>query len=182
MTLLKILLAGAALVSGNAFAQAYVIGGVGGSHLNADCNGTTSCGNSSTAAKITGGYSFGKGFSAELGYVSFGAPKSSIGSIEQELTTDAWTLAAAYTLPFSQQWSGIARLGIASVNSKSSVRLGSASGSQSETNTAAYVGLGVDYAFTKNVKLEGAIDLSASKFGNQTGGVQAYTVGLRYDF
>lgn len=58
----------AALI-GAASAQAQVYGtvAVGGSHLNIDCTGTTSCKSDNTGVKVVGGYAFGNGFSVVLG-------------------------------------------------------------------------------------------------------------------
>lgn len=59
----------AALVSGTAAnAQGYVGGGVGVGNIDVDCTGLTSCDKSNVGYKVYGGYQFGGGWAAELGY------------------------------------------------------------------------------------------------------------------
>jgi opacity protein-like surface antigen len=175
------LFAAAATLSTGAMAQTpfYVSGDVGQGHVSADwCTGLASCSNNGTAFKITGGYKFGQGFAAELGYIDFGKADASDVGGSAHLQASGFTLGGAYELPFATGWNGVARLGVASLETKVS----GTGGSVSETNTEAYYGLGVNYAINKNVKIQGGIDWSHGELQGATTVVRAITVGARYDF
>ncbi len=183
----KILIAAAlfasAFISTSAMAQAYVSGDIGTGHANFDCDGATSCKKNDTAFKITGGWKLGSGFSAEVGYIDFGKTTASDSTTSVKIKPTAWTLGAAYEYNFTPEFAGTVRLGVASVKTKVDASIaGVGSGSDSDTKTEAYYGLGVNYAIVKNVKLEAAVDFSRLDYSSQQANVRAITVGVRYDF
>lgn len=175
--------AAAALLSTGAMAQAYVSADVGAGHINLDCEGVASCDNSGTAAKITGGYTFGQGFSAELGYVNFGKAKASDSGVSGSIKVDGFTVGAAYRLPAGEAFGVNFRAGIARLKTKVSGSIdGLGSASESETHTKPYFGIGIDYAITKNFKVQAGADFSKAEFYDEKASVRALTVGARYDF
>jgi opacity protein-like surface antigen len=184
---LTLFAAAAATLSTGAMAQIYVSGDIGQGHSSIDCTGTDSCSKNDTAFKVTGGYKFGQGFSAELGYIDFGklsfTDTSTGTAVAGDIATHGITLGGLYELRLAPQIDGTARLGIASVETKvSGAVAGVGSASQSETNTQLYYGLGLNYAVARNVKLEGGIDWSHGKFQGSSFVVRAITVGGRYEF
>jgi OOP family OmpA-OmpF porin len=172
---LSLFAAAAATLSTGAMAQVYIAGDIGQGHSSGFCSGAgASCSDNGTAFKLTGGYKLGQGFSAELGYIDFGDATDS----GYKASASAFTLGAAYELPIAPHWNAVARLGVASVEAK----LSFGNFSDSETNTEAYYGLGVNYAINKNVKVQAAIDWSHAELEGSTDVLRAITVGARYEF
>jgi len=181
--LFAVTVAAAALVSTSAMAQAYVSADVGIGHASVDCSGTTSCDKNGTSFKVTGGYKLGYGLAAELGYIDFGKVTASDVGVSAKITARAWTLGAAYEFPFTPEFAGVARLGVASVDTKASATVaGGGSGSVSETKTQAYYGLGANYAVAKNVKIEGGVDWSHASFDGSSAVIRSISAGVRYEF
>jgi len=176
-------MAAAALVSTSAMAQAYVSADIGVGHLSADCGDVASCDKNGTSFKITGGYKFGYGLAAELGYIDFGKATASDDGVSGKITARAWTVGAAYEFPFTPEFAGVARLGLASVDTKASATiLGEGSGSVSETKTQAYYGVGVNYAVVKNVRIEAGVDWSHASLDGSSAVIRSISAGVRYEF
>ena len=172
-----------AFASTGAMAQAYVSADVGAGHASIDCTGVASCDNSGTSFKVTAGYKLGYGFAAEFGYIDFGKATASDTGLDVKLKAKAWTLGAAYELPIAADFSGVARLGVASVKTTASVNIvGVGSGSESDTKTEAYYGLGANYAVAKNVKIKAGIDWSHADFQGSTAVVRSISAGVQYEF
>ena len=165
-------IAAASFVSTNANAQAYVSGHVGMGNISVDCFGD--CDKSNVAFKVLGGYGFGNGFAAELGYASFGEVKGG----GDKLTVNGLLIGAAYHAVLNPSWGLTGRLGLARLKTK----LSSGGFSDSETNTAPYFGISGTYALQKNVKLEAGLDFSRGEYDGDKGDVRALTVGARFEF
>jgi len=187
----KIVLAIAALTSlagGSAFAQqAYLGAAVGQSHFNVDCSGTTSCKDNDTGFKLFGGYKFTPNLAGEVTYfdygkVTAGVPLSSTTSATVRVRGTGVGLGVAAMGDFTPEWSGVARLGVASNRAKVSVIAGSLSGSDSESKTTAYAGLGVSYAINKQMKLDAALDFSNIEYSGEKSNVRLLSVGVTYAF
>ena len=163
-------------------AQAYVSGGVGFSHINADCSGALSCDRSDTAAKITGGYELGNGFALEAGYITFGKVKASDAGILAQFKVQGFTLGGAYRLPLAKDIDMSLRLGLAHLKTKVSAQAGALFGSDSDNKTNAYAGFGFGYALDKNLKVETGFDFSRAGYQDEKANVRAITVGARYAF
>ena len=175
--------AAGSLISTGVMAQAYVSGAVGQSHVNADCSGIASCDNNDTAYKVTGGYTFGNGLAAELGYISFGKAKASNPGISAELKAEGVTLGVAYRAALSPKWGLTVRGGVVSMKTTISGSIASVgSGSDSQTKAQAYVGIGASYAITSNLSVEAGADFSQAQFETEKGDVRALTIGARYSF
>jgi OmpA-OmpF porin, OOP family len=183
----KIILAVAAFaaLSGTAFAQqasqAYVGAGIGQGHVNTDCSGVPECKNNDTGYKLYGGYKFTPNIAAEVTYFDFGKSKASGGGASAELRGTGLGVGVAFLGDFAPQWSGVARLGVASNRMKLSTNPNvGLDGSESSTN--AYFGLGVGYEVTKGLKVTADLDFSRGKFQGETGNLRLVTVGLNYGF
>ena len=95
----------------------------------------TSCDTSDTGYKVWGGYRFANQFAVELVYFDWGKAKASgtldtiegrsrdvpmaTGTFSGDLTAEGFGLGVAYFLPFSPQWSGVARLGVTQTTPRS---------------------------------------------------------------
>lgn len=117
-----------------------------------------SCDDDDTGWKVYGGYQFTKSWGVEFGWVDFGeidAKGTILGiPVTAKAEVDGWTLSGVGTLPFSNNFSGFAKLGIirAKVDMKGTVAGVPVSvGDDSPTEWTA--GLGVKYDFTQNVSL-----------------------------
>jgi len=176
-------LIGAASAQAQSGDKFYVTGAVGATHLNLDCEGAPSCDRSDTGGKLVGGYKFGNGFSAELGYVNFGKTKLSGGSDWISIKVSAITLGGAYALPLNNDWGLNLRLGVAQVKTKGDVFLtGVGSGSASRNDTNVYAGIGASYAVSPSVKLELGVDSSKAGGDDGSGNVQLISVGATFSF
>jgi opacity protein-like surface antigen len=172
-----------AFISTSAMAQAYVSADIGAGHTSASCAGADSCSNNGTSFKITGGYKLGSGFAGELGYIDFGKAKAATGGISGDITAKAWTIGLAYDYQVTSAFAGVARVGVASLDTKvSATEVNVGSGSESKTKAEAYYGLGANYAVAKNVKLEAGADWSHANFDGVSAVVRTISAGVRYDF
>lgn len=186
MTLIRKLLVVAALAAtGSAFAAdtpgAYLLVGGGTSKLDDSCEGTTSCDTTGSSVKFVGGWRLGGGIAVEAVALDFGKAKAAIGSLTGEFKTTAYGGGVA-VYGDAGAWLFNARLGVASVKLKSTFRQGTASGSDSESTTSAYVGLGAGYRFTEMVSIELGYDTTRAKLGGEDINVSAFTVGLGIKF
>jgi OOP family OmpA-OmpF porin len=188
---LAVMVLGATAAS-QALAQGYVGGGIGSTRINVDCSGLDTCDKSDTGGKIYGGYLFGPQVGVELAYFDWGKAKGS-GTIDLgngppvrgtgEVKGDGFGVGLAYIAPFSNDWSGVARIGVARNKGKTS---GSALGfgvSESFTSTEAYLGLGVGYKLAPMLTLTGEADFSRLKYTeSDKASTSLVTIGLRYQF
>lgn len=163
-------------------AQIYASIAAGSSHISTDCTGTSSCDTSDTGVKLTGGYELGNGFSLELGYLSFGKFRAADGGVALQAKPTAFTFGGAYSLPINSDWGMNFRLGAARVKAKLSASAGSVSGSDSESSTKPYAGLGVSYAVSSTTKLELGYDSTRLEYAGETGTIRLITVGARFAF
>lgn len=189
----KIVLASllAAMVGG-ASAQVYVGGAYGITQHEVDCTGADSCDKSDTGFKIYGGFQFNPVVAAELGYINFGASKVSgaayypsfgVFQTDLKMKVSAVTLAAAIRGQFSPVMHGVLRLGVANVTTDvDTLAHGLASVSDSESATKAYLGLGLEYSFNKNVRGTLGADFTQGEIYGESGSVRAFNVGLQYGF
>ncbi|CAH0356202.1 outer membrane beta-barrel protein [Aquabacterium sp. CECT 9606] len=172
------------LAVGGASAQAYVGGAIGVTNANIACAGTTKCDKTDTGFKLYGGYTVTEGFAVEAGYLDLGQNTASVGVVNLDFKTQAVFLAGAARGEFTPELGGTLRLGVAGV--KTSGRAGAASigtvVSDSDTKYKAYVGLALDYAFTKNVKGVVAADFTTAEVADEAMAVRMFSIGAQYSF
>jgi OmpA-OmpF porin, OOP family len=181
----------AALALPAAQAQGYIGGGIGPARIDVDCTGATTCDKTSTGGKLYGGWLFTPQFAAELGYFNWGKVEATgtfdvdgtpiTGSADVKGT--GWGVGVAYIAPFTPQWSGVVRVGVARNKGKTSVSALGASASESFNSTQPYVGIGVGYELMPNLTLTGEADFSRVKY-TSSDKADAYlvSVGLRWKF
>jgi OOP family OmpA-OmpF porin len=181
----KFILAIAAITSmtaTSAFAEGYVGGAIGQGHINVDCEGASTCKLSSTGYKIFGGYKFSPNLAGEVTYFDFGKADIADPGLSLNLKTTGIGLGVAFSGNFAPQWSGVARLGIASNRVKAFATLGAASGSDSESSTNAYAGIGIGYEISKGLKLDASLDFSRGKIEGESADLRLFSVGVTYSF
>lgn len=136
------------VVSTGAMAQAYLRAGLGASHEGIGCAASLRYNMNGTSYRDIVGYKFDGGFAGELGYIDFGDAigfDSHIPDVDAKLNAKAWTLGMAYELPIAVDFSGGARIGIASMKTRASALVhfpGIDTVSVTESKTEAYYGVG----------------------------------------
>lgn len=167
--------AAAATISSTAMAQAYLGAAGGRGSIPVNCAGLTSCDKNGDATRFLMGYRFAPGLAAEFGVSDFGTAKQTFGSGTAEITVAAFTLGVAADAPFSR-WAGLtSRVGFARLKTE----VTSFGFSQSDTNTAPYVGLGLYVAPWQNVRIELGLDMSRAELNGDKGDVRALLLGVR---
>jgi OOP family OmpA-OmpF porin len=157
----------------------YVGGAVGQAHYDFDCAGSPSCDKNDTGGKVFGGYKFTPNIAVEASYTNFGKAKSGVpipgfGVVTGDLKGEGFGAGVAFFAPFANDFSGVARLGVASNKFKLSA--------QSETSTEGTYGLGLSYNVTKQVSLDLAWDGTRGKFQGETVKLNMFTLGATYSF
>lgn len=170
---------------GGASAQAYVGGAIGMSHANLDCKGTQSCDADDTGYKLYAGYKFNSMFAVEAGYLDLGKASASQFGLKADIKNSAPFVVGALRGAFTQNLSGVARLGLANVETTLDA---GAFGSKSETKSQALIGLALEYAFNKQLK--GSVDIDATNSNDVNmypaylsgGSIYMISVGVQYGF
>jgi OmpA-OmpF porin, OOP family len=172
--------------SAAASAQVYAVVSAGVSQHDVDCSGTTSCDKSGTAFKIMGGYKFMPNLAGEVGYMDFGKTKVSVGSTNLDINVSGFGAGVAFHGDFSPNWVGVARLGLAQVETKLTASVPGASASDSDDNANVYGGLSIGYRVSKSVSIDAAWDFTRGKYNknglDESGNVNAFSLGMTFSF
>lgn len=162
--------------------QMYGTVGFGQSNTNVDCEGTTTCDRSGTAFKLMGGYKFAPNMAAELGYMSFGKAKAADAFDSGTISNSGFGGGIAFSGDLSPNWNATARLGLLMMKTKLTIN----GESDSDSNAQLYAGLGLGYKVTKDVSIDGYIDLSNGKYEkdgfSSKGNLRAIGVGVTFGF
>ncbi len=167
---------------GSAFAEGYVGGAIGRGHTNLDCGGASTCSTKSTGYKVFGGFKFAPNLAGELTYFDFGKARAADPGLSLDLKTTALGVGVAFGGDFAASWSGLVRVGVASVRVKADATLNGVTGSLTESNTAAYAGLGIAYQISNAMFLTGGVDFSRAKITGQSANVRLLSAGLTFRF
>lgn len=167
----------------------YISISAGPSHISIDCSGTSSCDDNGTAARVLFGYKIIPNLAIEASYGYLGKVKATVpigegDTIDASIKGSAIGLGVAALLPFgpNNAWTGIARLGVASVRTTVDASSSSVSASDSDTKAAAYAGLGLNYAFTQNLELGVAIDTTRINYSGEKATARSYNVVGTFKF
>ena len=158
-TMKKIALAAALLaLTGAASAQlnnkAYIGGAFGPSEVSVECGFPYNCDSTDTGYKLYAGYKVHPQIAIEAGYIDFGKAQVNLSSVNGgSLATDGFVVNAAGRLPLTRELNAVGRLG-----------------------------LGLEYAFNKNIKGSAAADFSTGEFNGAEGSVRLLSIGVQYDF
>ena len=185
LTTLSAMIAGLVFSAGacaQATSNAYISISGGPSRINADCTGTTACDNSSTAGKILFGYRVVPNLAIEASYAYLGKITATVpfdgDTIDASIKGRSIGIGIAGLVPFgaAKEWTGIARVGIASTRTTVNVSGSGATGSDSDTKTQPYVGLGLNYAFTPMFEVGVAWDNTKIDYSGSKATVNSYNV------
>ncbi|HIV72948.1 MAG TPA: outer membrane beta-barrel protein [Candidatus Aquabacterium excrementipullorum] len=176
----KIVLAAVlAVVGGAASAEGYVGVVAGVTKINSECSAGFSCDDSDSGYKVYGGYEVAPNIAIEVAYTDFGKTSFDYGSAHAEIKGSAVAVLGALRGQFSNDWAGVARLGLASVKGKASSNFGY---NGSESNVKPYASFGVEYAVTKGLKITGSADFTQVEYDGDSGAAYLVGVGLQYNF
>ena len=160
--------------------KAYIGGAFGPSHLEADC-GVLSCDSNDTGYKVYAGYKVHPQIAIEGGYIDFGKSNINVGSFGVgSIAVDGFLINAAFRHNFTRELNGVARLGVATLDTKLSANV--LGRSQTDSSTKLYFGLGAEYALQKNFKVTAGADFTSAEFQGDSGAVRLFSIGAQYDF
>ena len=160
----------------------YVQGDLGQGHASVDCSGTDSCNRNGFAVGVTGGYVIGSGFSAELGYMSYGTASATSQGATAHIRAQALKVGGAYSLPFADTWYADFRLGAANVKTSVGAGYQGLSAVDHDTSIKPYLGLGAGLSVAKDLKVHAGIEWTKAEIYGSESNVRAVTAGVRYDF
>ena len=165
----------------------YVEVGAGRSRASVDCTGTSACDRSGSFVRGILGYEFMPNWAlevslADLGRVNASGSLAGGGTVQTSAKLRSAGIGVAGSLPLSDSFALIGRLGVAS--NKTSVR-GTAMGASvndSERHTAAYVGMALNYALSQTSSVGLTVDRTQAEFDGSKSTVVAVGVGARFRF
>jgi OmpA-OmpF porin, OOP family len=148
---------------------AYAGASLGTTQFPDSVNGVSGDG-SPVSGKLFGGYQFTPNFALEVGAANLGSVSSASGDLDGR----AVFLDAVGSLPLSDRWSVLGRIGVAQVNANTSFGDDSGNGLK--------VGLGAQYSLSNKVAIRGEWErYQANVFGDKPN-VDQYTLGLKVGF
>lgn len=168
--------------------SAYLSVSAGPSRASVDCTGTTTCDRTSTAAKVLLGYRFVPNVAVEASYAYLGKIRATTdvdGDLfDASIKGQSLGIGVAGLLPFgaAQEWTGIARIGIASNRAKVNASGAGLSASDSESHAEPYFGLGLNYAFTPSFDAGIAWDNTRIKYSGESARINAFSLVASFRF
>jgi OOP family OmpA-OmpF porin len=142
---------------GVAAAQGYAGALIGIGKMSVDgCTSGLSCDGSDTAFKVYGGYEVAPNIAIEVGYTSFGEATVKAGSVTGGIKTHSFSVGAAMRFPLTTELTGVGRLGVGFLKAKGT----SVASGLADDATKAYVGFGLEYTLSSDIKLVSGLDLA----------------------
>ncbi len=162
-------------------AEGYVGALIGMGTITTSCAGIASCSkdDSDTGYKLYGGSAFTPNLSLELGYTTFGKSSAQVNGSARELKAHAFSVVGAYRINVTPSLAAVGRLGIASVQAKFNVNGASV---DDDLKVKPYLGLGVDFALGKNIKIVGAADVTTASVAGDTARIYLIGAGAEVGF
>ena len=162
----------------------YIGGSYGMTSFDIDTTGiaSPSLDDSDSGFKIFGGFQFTRNWGMEFGYVDFG--KAGIGGsilgipFTGDVGVTAFTFAGTGTLPLSENFALLGKVGLANWDAKVNVSTGLGAGSDSDSGTDIFYGVGLRYSFNKNI----GVQVEFEQYETDADSVNMTSVGLRYKF
>lgn len=172
-----------------ASAQVYVGGAVGQARVNLACEDyNLGCDKTDTGHKLYVGHKFNPLIAIEAAYVNFG--KATRGytdggyDITESFEASGPIVAAAFRYAAHPQLSLVGRVGFSFLSTKykshgPNYPFGS---STTDESVQGYLGLGVEFALTKNLRLTADADFTTAEVMDEKGSVRLLSAGLQYAF
>ena len=186
----KIALAGLlTAMMATASAQVYVGGAIGQARVNLACaDYDLGCDKSDTGHKLYVGYKFNPLIAIEGAYVNFGkATRGHTDSgyrITESFESSGPIVAAAFRYAAHPQLSLVGRVGVSFLSTKynESAQNYPFAYSTTDESVKGYVGVGVEFALNKNLRITADADFTTAEVMNEKGSVRLLSVGLQYGF
>jgi OOP family OmpA-OmpF porin len=136
---------------------------------------------SDTGFKVNAGYDFTPNFGVEVGYADLGKPTFTAFGATANAEPRSYYLAGTATYPIDQHFSVFAKAGVTRNRTKITIV---GDGNETFTHTAAILGVGGAYNFSKNVALVLEYENFDKTFDEQgeTLKTDMVSIGLRYKF
>jgi hypothetical protein len=184
VALAGLVLASGVQAQGSNLPNSYATIGGGTSSYDIDCAGTSRCDNKGSLLRVTGGYRLWNGIGVEGIYANLGKATASVGTVDVEIRGSMVGLGVAFYLPLGASWDAAARVGAASVTTKTSGRVGSSPTVQVDNNRSVqpYAGLSVAYAFNSTLAAELSWDSTQVESLGDKGTVTSLALGLKFRF
>lgn len=160
----------------------YLAASGGSSIHDVDCRGSTSCDRVDRAGRVALGFFVAPNLAVEGTYIDFGRAFASRGPDTQTWRVRLAGVGLAVPLDFGGPWSGLLRIGIASVRTASDRGAGVVVGNSTGNTAEGYGGIAIAYSLTQQVALELAFDSSRGSVGGTGGRVDALTFGVQLRF
>lgn len=177
---------------GVASAQVYVGGVVGQSRVNLECEDyNLGCDKSDTGKKLYVGYRLNPAVALEAAYVDFGKAHRSYtesyyfdAPAVQSYEARGALLSAAFRYAAHPQLSLVGRVGLSFLKSRyvGTIRDYDYRESDSDDSVKPYLGLGIEFALNKNLRITAEADFTSADIDGDTGAVRLLGVGLQYAF
>lgn len=134
--------------------------------------------------RVFGGYQFNQNIAAELDYMDFGngSYRNATNTRSGTQKTNSLSLSAVGSLPISQEFSLIGRLGVGQTKSSYDEVSNGVRRSESNTGTAFIVGAGAEYKVTKNWAVRGEVQSFNHSNSDKVGKWNIYSAAMRYSF
>jgi hypothetical protein len=175
-----------AAAAGPAAAQSdhrfYLAASGGASVYDVDCRGSTTCDRVDRAGRAAAGVFVAPNLALEATFIDFGRAVASRGPDSQTWRLRLAGVGLAVPLDFGGPWSGLLRLGVASVRTVSDRGSGLAFSRSTGNSAEAYGGFAVAYALTPQVALELAYDSTRGEVNGTAGRVDALSFGVQLRF
>ncbi len=107
----------------------------------------------SRALRLLGGYSFGKNFAFEAGYINGGEMEDTTGFLNLSLKSDGYFATALARLPLGNVVTPYAKFGYVFYDSTTTVSRGSLQVFESTSDDDILYGMGVEFRLTENFRL-----------------------------
>lgn len=175
-----------AAAAGSAAAQSdhrfYLAASGGSSIYDVDCRGSTTCDRVDRAGRAAVGFFVAPNLALEATFMDFGRAAAGRGADSQTWRVRLAGVGLAVPLDFGGPWSGLLRLGVASVRTVSDRGSGLAVSRSTGNSAEGYGGFAVAYALTPQVALELAFDSTRGEVGGTAGRVDALSFGVQLRF
>lgn len=178
-----------------ASAQVYVGGAIGQARINLSCaDFDAGCDRTDTGHKLYVGYKLNPLVALEAAYVDFGkATRGYTDSyydgfawrdmvVQQRVEASGALLGAAFRYATHPQLSLVGRVGLSFLKTKGASNSVAENTSASDDSVKPYLGLGVEFAVNKNLRITADADFTTVELNGSSGSVRLLGMGLQYGF
>ena len=172
-----------ALAGTSSAQRAYVGATYGMTSLKISCAGTSDCDVHDSGPKAYAGLNLTPMVAIEVAYIDFGSASYTVGGTARA-SGDAQAFAGSIALrhAFIPEFSGVLRLGFASVKASGAIATAGGSAESSTSRIRPYYGLGLEYRFDKIWSAVGSADFTRGEVGGVNARLEMYSIGAQASF